>query len=349
MDTRKGIKMITKVIGIDLGTKSIKIYKKNKGIILTEHNLIAQDNKKNIVAAGDEAFEMLEKAPNTYTVSYPVRNGVIADFDNMIKLLNLFLKKVNCTKSFLSKNMVYISVPCDISEVEKRAIFDLVSHSNASIKKTYLIDKPIAAALGAGIDVLSPEGNMVIDIGGDTTEVSVISLGGIVRSSLIPTGGNIIDEGIKNIVKKHYNVLIGSRTAEQVKIKLASAVSEDNRIKIYGRDVVSGLPKQIEIESDLIKEAIKEHLKMIIETVRLILEKTPPELSADIIDRGIYLVGGGALLNDLNELIYKETNLKVILVDDPSNSVIRGVGKIVEKPQLYERLISVPHEKYKYN
>lgn len=337
---------LAKVIGIDLGTKSIKIYKKNKGITLREYNLIAQNRKKDIIAAGNNAYEMLEKTPESITVSYPVRNGVIADFDNMLKLLNWYLKDINCKKNIVSRNIAYISVPWDISDVEKRAIYDLVNHSGANIKKTYLIDKPIAAALGAEIDVRSPQGNMIVDIGGETTEISVISLGGIVISKLLKIGGSRFDYSIRTFIKKNYNLMIGNKTAEIIKKKLATAYKdEENFISVYGRDIITGLPKKIEISSAKVYESIKEHLITIIDAIKSILEKTPPELSADIIETGIYLAGGGALIKRIDDLILQETGLKVIIIDSPEESVVRGIGKIIEKNNLYKSLISAPNTK----
>ncbi|TCT14971.1 rod shape-determining protein MreB [Natranaerovirga pectinivora] len=344
--------IVVKVIGIDLGTKSIKIYKKHKGVALKEFNLIAKETKtKKIVAAGNDAYEMLERTPRTINVSYPVKNGVIADFDNMLKLLNWYLKKLKCKKSLFSKNVAYISVPWDISEVEKRAIYDLVNHSEASIKKTFVIDKPIAAALGASIDVSSAQGNMIVDLGGDTTEISVVSLGGIVISKLLNIGGSRFDEAIGNYIKKKYSILIGNRTAEQIKINLASAYKEEEgTINVYGRDLVTGLPKEISVSSLDVYDAIVEYLFNIIDSIKFVLEKTPPELSADIIETGIYLTGGGAMIDRLGELILKETGLKVNVVDEPDNSVIRGIGKIVEKSHSYKSLTSIPKaKKYKYS
>ncbi|TCK98086.1 rod shape-determining protein MreB [Natranaerovirga hydrolytica] len=344
--------VLAKVIGIDLGTKSVKIYKKYKGVVLLENNIIAQQKRsKNIFAAGNKAYEMLERTPKDIFVSYPVRSGVIADFDNMVKLINWYLNKINCKKGLFSNNTAYISVPWDISEVEKRAIYDLINHSNASIKKIKIIDKPIAAALGADINVQSPEGNMIVDIGGDTTEISVVSLGGIVSSKLINIGGNHLDEAIINYTKKNKGILIGSRTAEVVKMNLSTAIETNiGSIKVFGRDLVTGLPKEFEINSLEVYYAIKEYLYSIIDTIKFILERTPPELSADIIEQGIYLTGGGALIEGLPELIYKETDLKVNCVEEPMNSVIRGIGKIVEKTNTYESLIVAPKaKKYKYS
>jgi rod shape-determining protein MreB len=341
---------LVKVIGIDLGTKTIKIYKKHKGIALKEYNIIAQDKTKKIISAGNDAYEMLERAPKNIMVSYPVKSGVIADFNNMLKLLNWYLKKMNCKKSMFSKNMAFISVPWDISDVEKRAIYDLVNHSEAGIKKTYLIDKPIASALGSNIDVQSPQGNMIVDIGGETTEISVVSLGGIVISKLLKIGGNRLDESILNYIRKNYNLLIGTRTAEQLKINLASAFKdEEGAMKIFGRDVITGLPKEIEVTSNMAYEAIKEYLYNIIDSIKFILEKTPPELSADIIETGIYLSGGGATIKRFDELIANETGIKVNVVDDATNSVIRGIGKVIDKHHAYRNLTYLPRDKrYKY-
>lgn len=341
--------MFTKIIGIDFGTKTIKIYKKNKGIILNEYNIIAQDKNNNIITAGNEAYEIYERAPKTIKVSYPIKRGVIADYNNMVKLLNWYLKKTNCKKGPLSNNIAYISIPYDISEVEKKAIFDLLNDSEADIKKTYILDKPIAAALGANIDVLSSQGNMIVDIGGDTTEISVISLGGIVISKLVKIGGNQMDKSIINSRKKNNNLLIGERSAELIKINIASAYPDDSSCKVYGRDIITGLPKEIEIYSEEVYKSIKVFLFSIIDSIKFILEKTPPEISSDIIDSGIFLTGGGALIKRFDDLIYEETGLVCNVVDSPIESVVRGLGKVIEKTQSYKDIISIPKQRrYKY-
>lgn len=321
--------MTNKVIAIDFGTSTLKIYKKGSGVILDEKNVIAIENKKTVKAIGDEAYEMLEKAPKSIQVSYPVRNGVIADIAKMETLINTVIKKI--TKMSLKGGYCIVAVPTDITDVEKRAFYELISNSAARVKGVGIVEKPIAAALGAGLDITSANGVMTVDIGADTTEISIMSLGGIVISKLIPVGGNKIDESIKLYVKKKYKLLIGDKTAEVIKKELADAeLDEEKSIKVFGRNVVTGLPTEMEISSSMAHEAIIEYLKTIIDAIKMILERTPPEISSDIIDSGIYIVGGSANIRNIDKLIASETDLSVNIADNPSNAVINGLGMIVE-------------------
>ncbi len=326
--------MASKVYGIDFGTSTIKIYKKGQGIVLDERNVIAVSNKKNVIAAGDDAFEMYEKAPSNILVNYPVRNGVIADVANMMALLTSFMKKISGNKRIGASDFI-VATPTDITEVERRSFYDLIASSGLKIGKIKIVEKPIADALGAGLEVMTARGVMIVDIGADTTEVSILSLGGIVLSKLIPVGGNKLDESIKNIVKKKYNLFIGDKTAENIKKKLASAFPTlQASVKVFGRDVVTGLPSEMEINSTDVFEAISEYLYSIIDAIRIILERTPPEISSDIIDSGIYITGGSAKIFALDELLHKETDLKINICPDPSNTVVTGLGKIIEDNKL---------------
>ncbi|BCN31211.1 rod shape-determining protein [Anaeromicropila herbilytica] len=334
--------MASKVFGIDFGTSTIKIYKKGAGIILDEKNVIAVENRKNVKAVGNEAYEMLEKAPISIAVTYPVRNGVIADIANMQSSLNYMLKNIMKTAKGFGGSEFVIAVPNDITEVEKKAFIDLIANSSAKAKNISVVDKPIADALGAGLDVTVARGVMVVDIGADTTEISIMSLGGIVLSKLIPIGGNKLDESIKMFVKKQYNLIIGDKTAETIKKQLASAYeNEDDNIKVYGRNVVTGLPIEMEINSSMVYDSIKDYLHTIIESIRIILERTPPEISSDIIDSGIFITGGSANIKNLDRLISEQTDLVVNICSDPENTVVNGIGRIIEDPTFNSLAISL--------
>lgn len=326
--------MASKSYGIDFGTSTIKIYKKGQGIVLDERNIIAISNKKNIIASGNEAYEMYEKAPSNILVTYPVKNGVIADVANMMALLKSFMKQINGNKHIGAADYI-VATPTDITEVERRSFYDLIASSGLKIGRIKIVEKPIADALGAGLDVMTARGVMIVDIGADTTEVSILSLGGIVLSKLIPVGGNKLDESIKAIVKKKYNLLIGDKTGENIKKKLASAFATlEASIKVFGRDVVTGLPTEMEIKSSDVYEAISEYMYSIIDAIKIILERTPPEISSDIIDSGIYITGGSAKIFALDELLHKETDLKINICPDSSNTVVNGLGKIMEEHRL---------------
>lgn len=327
--------MTGKTFGIDLGTSTIKIYQKNDGIILDEKNIIAIANRKQVIAAGDEAYEMYEKAPVNIAVTYPVKNGVIADIANMLELLNYMFRKISKKTKHFSAASIIIATPSDITEVEKRAFFDLVASSNAKTKNIKIVEKPIADAVGIGLDVTTAKGVMVVDIGADTTEVSIMSLGGIVISKLIPIGGNRLDESIKSFVKKSYNLVIGDKTAESIKNKLATAIPRDeDSMKVYGRNVVTGLPTEVEISQMMVYDSIIEYLHSIVDAVRIILERTPPEISSDIIDSGIYVTGGTAAIKGLDELLGKETGLTINICNNPTNTVVDGLGGIIEDKKL---------------
>jgi rod shape-determining protein MreB len=326
--------MASKAFGIDFGTSTIKIYKKGQGIVLDERNIIAISNRKNIIAAGNDAFDMYEKAPANIEVSYPVRNGVIADVANMTALLKTFISRIGGAKHIGAADYI-VATPTDITEVERRSFFDLIASSSLKVGRIRIVEKPIADAVGAGLDIMTARGVMIVDIGADTTEVSILSLGGIVLSKLIPVGGNRLDESIKNMVKRKYNLYIGDKTAENIKKKLACAYgSFEASVKVYGRDVVTGLPTEMEVSSDDVYESISEYLFSIIDAIKIILERTPPEISSDIIDSGIYITGGSAKIFALDKLLHKETDLKINICPDTANTVVNGLGKIMEDHKL---------------
>ena len=330
--------MSAKVFGIDFGTNTIKIYRKNDGVIFDEKNIIALC-KGEVMAIGDEAFEMLGKAPDNFLVTYPVKNGVIADIANMLALLNKAFKTIAEKSGKITGADIIVAAPNDVTEVEKRAFFDLASNSIAKPKKVRVVEKPIADAIGAGLDVMNASGVMVVDIGADTTEISIMSLGGIVLSKMVTIGGNKFDELIINNVKKKYNLIIGNKTAEVIKKRLAYAVDpEHETIKVYGRDVMTGLPTEAEIDSEFVYETINESLHSIVDAVRVILEKAPPEISSDIIDSGIYVTGGSANIKKIDELFGKETELPIKVAEDAANTVVNGLGKILEDSAKYDCL-----------
>lgn len=331
--------------GVDLGTSNIKMYSLASDTILNEKNVIAIKNKNEIIKFGDFAFEMYEKAPGNIEVTFPVKFGVIADIQNMETLFSCFYKKINSNKAVTGADFC-IAVPTDITEVEKRAFYDVIMDAKIKAKKIVVVEKPIADAVGVGIDVNSPNGHLLVNVGADTTEITVLSMGGIVLSKLIKTGGMKLDEAIAGHIRKKYNLIIGNRSAEIVKKELADAMNEEpEKIAMtYGRNIVTGLPNAREIAGELVHEAIADLLHQIIENIKVILERTPPELSADIIARGIYLTGGSANIKNFSNLITKETGLKVNTSEEPSESVIRGISKILSSPDLL-KLAYVPREK----
>lgn len=329
-----------KIVGIDFGTSSVKMYKKSAGVVLKEKNVVAMQGKKKLLAAGNDAFDMFGKSPEKIEVSMPIRNGVIADIGKMQLLLDCLLEKLY--KGKIKSSDYVVAVPTDITEVEKRAFYDLIQKSNAKSKMVYVVDKPLAAALGMDIDVAGSRGVLIVDIGADTTEVAVISLEGIVVSKLLPIGGYKLDQLIQSAIKKKYNLLIGDKTAEAVKIQLAAAFEpEHDTMRVFGRDVVSGLPSEAMVDSELVYHAIKEPISSILTAIRVILERTPPEISADIISTGVYVSGGCAQIRNLDKRISDETKLKVNISEEPELAVIKGLGMIAENRKLIRLTSSV--------
>lgn len=340
--------MAQNMFGIDIGTSSIRIYNKNQGSILNEKNVIAVQNKHTILAVGNEAYDMFEKTPESIVVSYPVKFGVIADIKNMQSLFEGVVRKSCSQKSSKSsyKNAEFcFAVPTDITEVEKRAFYELAQGSKIRAKKVTVVEKPVADGVGVGIVVNSPKGNMIVNFGADTTEISVLSLGGIVISRLVQLGGNRLDENICSLVRKQYNLIIGMKTAEMLKRGLGNATEITGEVmRVYGRDLVTGLPVIRDISSDTVYQATHDVLENIVSEIKMILEHTPPELAADIIDTGIFLTGGGAQLRNFDNLVQKETDLTINIPDKPDECVARGIAKIVTEPD-YAELSYVPREK----
>ena len=337
--------MAQNVFGIDIGTGSIRIYNKNQETVLNEKNVIAIQNKSTVLAIGDEAYDMFEKAPDSINVSYPVKFGVIADIKNMQALFEGMVKR-SCTPKGSYKNSDFcFAVPTDITEVEKRAFYELAEASKVRARKITVVEKPVADGVGVGIEVNSPKGNMIVNFGADTTEISVLSLGGIVISRLVQLGGNRLDENICSLVRKQYNLIIGMKTAEQLKKYLGNATEfTDEVMKVYGRDLVTGLPMIREISSETVYQATHDVLTNIIADIKMILEHTPPELAADIIDTGIFLTGGCAMLRNFDKLVHQETDLSINIPDRPDECVVRGIAKIVTDPN-YAVLAYIPREK----
>lgn len=324
--------MASNLMGVDLGTANLKMFSRTENKIISEKNTIAIKNKTELYAFGDFAYEMYEKEPGIIKVSFPVVNGVIADFNNMQHMVEAFMDKH--AKNQLKNCEFVVAVPTDITEVEKRSFYELFFKSKLRPKSVLLCEKTLACAVGLGIDVNLPTGVMVVDMGADTTEISVISLGGLVLSDLLRIGGNNFDDAIVTYIKRKYSLVIGKKTAQTLKIELGSATGKDNGTKkVVGRDVVSGLPIEMDISSNDVNEAIKEPLNTICTSIKMILEKTPPELAKDIIYAGIYLAGGSSQLKDVNELFTNTTNIKVNLNEDPANCVVRGLNEIVSKKE----------------
>lgn len=318
--------MFNKDIGIDLGTANVLIYIKGQGIVLNEPSVVAIDSDtKRPLAVGSEAREMLGRTPGKVKAIKPMKDGVIADFETTEVMLNYFIKKVN-GKSFFQRPRILICCPSNITQVEKNAIKEAAERTGA--KKVFLEEEPKVAAIGAGMDISKPSGNMVIDIGGGTTDIAVISLGGSVVSDSIKLGGDKFDEAIIKYIKKEYNVLIGERSAEKLKIEIGTAVKEDEprTMNISGRNLVKGLPVTITVNANEMLDALNPCVEQIVAATKNLLEKTPPELSADISDKGIVMTGGGAMLKGLGERIEESTGIKVVLADDPLSCVAKGTG-----------------------
>jgi rod shape-determining protein MreB len=317
------------VYGIDLGTCNIKIYSKNDDGIMIEKNMIAIENKKNIFAYGDSAYEMYEKAPANIQISYPLNNGVIADIRDMQVLIKYFVTDI--MKGKVVPADYYVAVPTDVTEVEKRAFYDLVKNANLKAKNVYVVEKAVADGLGLDINVKTSNGALVVNVGFDTTEISILSLGGIVLSRLIKTGGRKFDEAIKATVRNEFNLIIGSKSAEQIKMQLKELEEKGEDAVVFGRDIVTGLPMQKKIPVAMINECLVAHFSTIIDQVKLILERTPPELGADIFRNGIYLTGGASQVAHLAEKLSNETGLKVQQMDNPVTSVAAGLAKVIKE------------------
>ncbi len=329
--------MSKKDIGIDLGTANILIYIKGEGIVLNEPSVVVLDvNTKTPIAFGNEAYEMIGRTPGKIQVIKPMKDGVIADFEVTEMMLNHYINKIKAKKSILKPRIV-ICCPTNITEVEKAAIIDTIERTGT--KKVFLEEEPKVAAIGAGIDISKPEGNMVIDIGGGTTDIAVLSLGDIVTSASIKTAGNSFDESIIKYIKDKYRLLVGEKTAEDIKIKIGTACngSKKEKLEVRGRDLTTGLPKVIEVTSDEIEKALKENLEKIVTMIKSVLEQTPPELSADIMGKGITLTGGGALLNNIAEFFEQELDMPFTVAESPLTCVAEGTGILLERINLVDK------------
>jgi len=318
-------------MGIDLGTANTLVHVKGKGIVLSEPSVVAiQRDTGEVLAVGEEAKQMIGRTPGNIVAIRPLKDGVIADFDVTQAMLKYFIRKSMDTKSFIRPRVI-VGVPSGVTEVEKRAVIDATIQAGA--REAYLIEEPMAAAIGAGLPVHEPTGNMVVDIGGGTTEVAVISLGGIVTSRSIRVGGDEMDEAIMQYIKRTYNLMIGERTAEAIIPK------DDQNMEIRGRDLVTGLPKTLTIKASEVQQALSEPIASIVEAVKVTLERTPPELASDIMDRGIVMTGGGSLLTGLDQLLMKETGMPVHISEDALSCVCIGTGRALDSIDLLKRVL----------
>ncbi|HLQ66083.1 MAG TPA: rod shape-determining protein [Candidatus Limnocylindrales bacterium] len=326
-------------VAIDLGTANTLVYLKGKGIVLNEPSVVAVDRTTNkVIAVGKEAKSMLGRTPDEIVAVRPLKDGVIADFEKTEDLLREFIQKALRRRTWVRPRII-ICVPSGITEVEKRAVQDSAQHAGA--REVLLVPEPIAAAIGVGLPVGKPSGNMIIDIGGGTTEIAVMALNSIVNQQSIRVGGDEMDEAIVQYVKKAYNLLIGEQTAEQIKIKIGSAfrLEQEEEMEIKGRDLVAGIPKTMKISSVEVREALSEPLQQIVDALMQSLEKTPPELASDIVDRGIVMTGGGSLLRGIDMLLREATNLPITVAEDPLSCVVLGTGKILDDPSQYEKVL----------
>ena len=334
-----GFGKMTKDMGIDLGTANTLVYIKGQGIVVREPSVVAiRDDSKEVLAVGEEAKRMIGRTPGNIVAIRPMKDGVIADFDVTQSMLSYFIQKAAAKKGVVSPRIA-ICVPFGVTEVEKRAIEEAARTAGA--KDAFLIEEPMAAAIGAGLRIEEPEGNMVVDIGGGTSEIAIISLGGIVTAKSIRLGGDELDEAIVNYVKKEYSLMIGERTAEDVKIRIGSAYKEgeEMEMEIRGRDLISGLPKTMQISSSEVRDALRDPVNSIVDGIKSTLEKTPPELASDIMENGIMLTGGGALLKGLDKLVKEETGMPVKIAENPLDCVAIGTGKSVEDQEIFEKVL----------
>jgi len=328
-------------LAIDLGTANTLVYAKDRGIIINEPSVVAVHKnargQTKVLAVGKEAKEMLGRTPGSIVAIRPMKDGVIADFEVTQSMLKYFINKSNEKATFLRPRII-ICIPFGITQVEKRAVKE--SAQSAGAREVYLIEEPMAAAIGAGLPITEPSGNMIVDIGGGTTEVAVISLGGIVYSKSVRVAGDKFDEAIVNYIKRKYSLLIGERTAEQIKLAIGNAYpfEEEKTYEVKGRDLIAGAPKTIEVNSEEIRDALADPVSAIIDTIKTALERTPPELAADIVDNGIILAGGGSMLANLDILIKEKTGLPVALAEDPLTCVVRGSGKVLQDMDLLRQV-----------
>ncbi len=339
MAPRSLFSLFSSDLAIDLGTANTCVYVRGKGIVVNEPSIVAI-NKVNgrVEAVGKEAKEMLGRTPGNIVAIKPMKDGVIADFEVTEKMLAYFIRKAHNNRNVWVRPRIVIGVPSEITQVEKRAVKDSAYRAKAS--EVHLVEEAMAAAIGAGMPITEPSGNMIVDIGGGTTDIAVISLAGIVYSKAVRVAGNEMDEAIIHYIKKTYNLLIGERTAEQIKMEIGSAYPLEERMtmEIKGRHLIEGVPKTITISDEEIRESLAETVSVIVDAVRVALERTPPELSADIVDRGIVLTGGGALLKNLDKRLREETGLPLAMAEDPLSSVVLGAGKMLSDFNLLRKI-----------
>ena len=327
-------------IGIDLGTANTLVYVKDRGIVLREPSVVAiQQGSNRVLAVGEEAKRMLGRTPGNIVAIRPMKAGVIADFEVTEAMLRYFIRKAH-NRKWVVRPRIIISVPSGITEVEKRAVKDSATHAGA--REVYLIEEPMAAAIGVGLPVQEPAGNMIVDMGGGTTEVAIISLAGIVLSRSVRVGGDEMDEAIVQYLKRVYNLMIGERTAEEIKITIGSAypLGEEMSMEVKGRDLVAGLPKTLTITSEEIREALQEPVSAIVEAIRITLERCPPELSSDLVDRGIVLAGGTSQLRGMDKLLAEQTGLPVHVAEDPLSAVAEGTGVVLHELNFLRKVSS---------
>ncbi len=320
--------MASNSFGIDLGTSNIKIYSEERKSIFVERNMIAIENKRNLLAYGDSAYAMYEKSPANIVASYPVVNGVIADIQNMETLVKYFI--TDLSRGSIKPADYYVAVPTDVTEVEKKAFFDLIADAGVKARKIMVVEKAVADGLGMGVDVKNSQGIMVVNVGFATTEISLLSLGGIVLSKLIKVGGYKFGESIRNIIRKEYGLFIGEKTAEKTMMQLNELSATGEPALVFGRDIVSGLPIERQIPTKLMDDCLLENFAMIVDNVKVILERTPPELGADIRRQGIFLTGGASQVSRLAQLIERATDLRVNIPDEPSTTVALGLAKVIK-------------------
>jgi rod shape-determining protein MreB len=331
--------MFSSDMGIDLGTASTLVFVKGRGIVLNEPSVVAiQKGTNKVLAVGEEAKNMLGRTPGSIVAIRPLKDGVIADFEITEAMLRYFIQKVHNRKALVRPRIV-VAIPSGITEVEKRAVKDSAEHAGA--REVYLIEEPMAAAIGVGLPVQEAAGNMIVDIGGGTSEVAIISLAGIVFSRSVRVGGDELDEALIQYLKRTYNLLIGPRMAEMIKINIGSCypLEEELTMEVKGRDLVAGLPKTMTTTSEEVRDALAEPMATIIEAVRISLERCPPELSADLVDRGMVLAGGGSLLRGLDKLLGEETGLPVNVADEPIESVVLGTGKVLQELRFLKKIV----------
>ena len=334
--------MFSRDLGIDLGTANTLVFMKNRGITVNEPSVVAINTRtKEILAVGDEAKQMIGRTPGNIIAIRPMRDGVIADFETTQAMLRYFIEKASPHRFFLSRPRVVVGVPSGVTEVEKRAVIEATIAAGARERDAFLIEEPMASSIGAGLPVEEPTGNMVVDIGGGTTEVAVISLGGIVTSKSLRVAGDALDEHIINYIKKEFSLAIGDRTAEDIKISIACVYNADPHATkdIRGRDLITGLPKTVTITASQIGEAIAEPVTAIVDAIKSTLEKTPPELASDIMESGIVLTGGGAMLGGLDQLIQNETGMPVSIANEPLNCVALGTGLVLAHVQTLKNVL----------